>query len=397
MIDRHTLVIPTYNRPALLKRLVQYYCKRAGPMNLLVLDSSRPEVAQENANVLASYGDCVRHVVFPGTTPLAAKLSQGLALVQTPYASLCADDDLVFPKRLHEAVAFLDDHPDYVCAHGLYFNFSQAGHDLNLMREYAGPSNEANHPGARIFRLLQKYESLFYAAFRTPDLRDIVSAAAALPTLHYQELFQSVAAMIKGKVRRFPKFYAARQSCPPAEPEREKWQTYYWFADNPVEVLEHYRVYCGEIWKFYEMHGPLPHLEREPFFKILDLAHAVYFSAECPPEYFHSVLQQYWPEDGYFEVNYVDLFDRLRTAATEPQERTAAVEPPKWTAGLVLAVARHMRTAWTALDLARLNRNVRKACRTPWKCCLPGRLRWLAGVAEFRNTYLELCHYLDQS
>lgn len=397
MIDGHTLVIPTYNRPALFKRLVQYYCERAGPMNLLVLDSSRPEVAKENANALASYGDCVRHVVFPGTTPVAAKLSQGLALVQTPYASFCADDDLVFPKSLHEAVAFLDDHPDYVCAHGLYFNFFQADHDLHLMREYAGPSNEANHPGARIFRLFQKYEPLFYAAFRTPDLRDIVFAAAALPTLHYQELFQSVAAMIKGKVRRFPKVYAARQSCPPAEPEREKWQTYYWFADNLVEVLEHYRIYCGEIWKFYEGHGPAPRLEKESFFKTLDLAHAVYFSAGCPPEYFHSVLQQYWPEDGYFEVNHVDLFDRLRTAATEPQERTATVEPPKRTAGRVLALAQHMRDAWSALGLARLNRNVRKACRTPWKCHLPVRLQWLAGVAEFCNAYLELCYYLDQS
>ncbi|MGH8743316.1 MAG: TIGR00180 family glycosyltransferase, partial [Burkholderiales bacterium] len=214
MTDGHTLVIPTYNRPALLKRLVRYYCERAPWMNLLVLDSSRTEIAEENAKVLSICGESVRHVVFPGTIPVAAKLSQGLAFVQTPYASFCGDDDLVFPEELQRAVAFLQNHSDYVCAHGLYLNFRQVNHDIHLMSEYAGPGNEATHPGARIFRLLQKYESLFYGVFRTTDLSDIFSAAASVPSYHYQELFQSVAALIMGKVKRFPTIYAARQSCP---------------------------------------------------------------------------------------------------------------------------------------------------------------------------------------
>jgi len=408
MIEGHTLVIPTYNRPELLRRLVRYYCTRAGRANLLVLDSSTPKVAEQNANALSAYGESVRHVVFPGTAPMAFKLSRGLPLVQTSYASFCGDDDFVFPGGLREAVAFLEGHPDHVCAHGLYLNFRQEGHDVHLIREYAGPGNDARHPGARIFRLFQKYESLFYAAFRTSDLRDIFSAVAALPTLHYQELFQSVAALIKGKVQRFPRLYAARQSCSPAEPERDKWQTYYWFADNPAEVLDHYRSYRDEVWKFYEAHGSTPRLDKDAFVRALDLAHAVYFSAACPPEYFHSVLQPYWPEDPYLEVADVDLFDRLRSpgraSSREAGEATprgrpgTPAGPQKWSAAWARAALRFAPSAALAAPrLARLNHQVQRTCRSPWKCRLPVRLRWLAGVEDFRKFYFELCRYLDQA
>src|SRR5262249_20165653 len=145
-------------------------------------------------------------------------------------------------------------HRDYVSAHGLYLNFRVAGSQVHLTSEYSGPGNEAENPARRIFALCQRYESLFYAAFRTPELQAIVGAATALPTLHFQELFQSVAALVKGKVRRFRSFYGARQSCDPAEPGRDRWQTYYWFADDPAEMVAHYRAYRREVLSFYRGH-----------------------------------------------------------------------------------------------------------------------------------------------
>jgi len=385
MIDDHTLLIPSYNRPALLQRLVRHYSDRARPMTLLVLDSSTPDIVDQNAKTLSAYGS-LRHVPFPTTISMATKLARGIELVETPYVSICADDDLVFPDGLREATAFMRQQPDYVSAHGLYLNFRLAGNDLHLTREYAGPGNDAQDPGARIFRLLQRYESLFYGVFRTSDLQDIFSAVPTLPTLHYQELFQSVAALIKGKVHRFPRLYAARQSCEPAEPTRDKWQTYYWFADDPAEILEHYRTYRSAVWTFYESRVALPRLGRAAFFRVLDLAHAVYFSAQCPPAYFHSVLEAYWPEDRYVDLEKGDMFEQLhgRTAAS------------RWPPERLLGAARHvLRAAWSAPAVARLDRDVRKAYRTPWRCRLPVRLRWLAGNAEFRGTYFELCHYLD--
>jgi glycosyltransferase domain-containing protein len=384
----HTLLIPTYNRPAFVRQLVGYYAERAGSMNLLVLDSSEPSIAAQNASALASHGDALRHICLPTSIPMAAKLAHGLALVTTPYASFCADDDLVFPAGLREAIAFLERHPDYVSAHGLYLNFRQASPAVHLMREYASPGNEASHPCARIFRLFQKYESLFYGVFRTADLRKIFDAVSSLPTLHYQELFQSVGALIMGKVQRFPRLYAARQSCEPAEPSRDKWQTYYWFASDPADLLFHYHGYRDALWAFYDRHAAAPRLDRAAFYRVLDLAHAVYFSAQCPPEYFHSVLADYWPEDHYLELAKVDLFERL--GGRRPSAR---LTPERVVAG----ARRRLGASWSRLALARLDREVRRAYRTPWRCRLPSNLRWLARTPEFRRAYLELCHYLDRA
>jgi glycosyltransferase domain-containing protein len=382
-MNNHTLVIPTYNRPAMLKRLVRYYERRAPEMNLLVLDSSRLETAAQNAQTLAFYGERLRHETFPETTPPAMKLRDGLERVQTRYVSFCADDDIVFPDALPNAIAFLEGHPEYVSAHGRYLNFQERRFDnIRVWLEYGGPGNEAGHPGARIFRLLQRYESLFYGLFRTPDLRQIFEGVARQPSLHYQELFQSVAALIKGKVHRFQQIYAARQSGPAAEPEREKWQTYYWFAENSSEFVQHYLAYRDTLWDFYRVHGARPQLDQAAFFKAMDISHAVYFSAQCPPAYFHSVLQKYWPDDPYGEPNEDDVTARIlyRVARMEQAIRK------------VIGYLSRPRLAM----IRSLDEQVSVICNRRFKCRLPWNARLLAHDQYFHIGYIEVCRYLDE-
>ncbi len=388
----HTIVIPTYNRPLMVSRLAAYYVAREPQLNLLVLDSSRPELAEENARALLALGGSIRHLTFPQTLPLVGKIASGLREVTTPFVSLCADDDIVFPDGLREATAFLTEHPDYVSAHGLYLNFRIAGDEVHLTREYSGAGNEAEHPGQRIFCLCQQYESLFYAAFRTPDLQQISVAATALPTLHFQELFQSVSALIKGKVKRFPKFYGGRQSCDPAEPERDKWQTYYWFADDPAEFLDHYRAYRDEVSRFYEEHAAEPQLDRSALARVLDLAHAVYFSAGCPPAYFMTRLQDLWLNAPAVTTGRRDLLNDIRPHSPHRELRRAL----RLLNFLRRRFGQRARSRW-ASNLAELNRSARQSYRTPWMCRLPLGLEWLAAVPDFRRVYSELCCYLDQT
>lgn len=398
----HTLVIPTYNRPEHLRRLIRYYRTRAPSMRLLVLDSSLPAVVEDNARMISGSGTSARHVIYPDTTSLAVKLARGLELVDTAYASICADDDLVFPDALQQAVTFLDDHPDHVGAHGLYLNCRRQDNNIHVTSEYAGPGNEAGHAGARIFRLLQKYESLFYAVFRAGDLREILLAMSKLGTVHYQELFQSAAAVIRGKIRRFATIYAVRQSCEPAQPGREKWQTHSWFADNPGEVFEGYRIYCEALWNYYEKHGATPRLDRDAFSRVMDLSHAVYFSAGCPPRYFHERLQDLWPADDYLAAGRVDLMDGLGRPRYMPRRHMSwqldshvYQMPP----GQKYPFSFLLWCGWLALraapSLFLLNRHVRQTCPVAWQCRLPWELRWLATTPVFRLAYFEFCEYLD--
>jgi len=383
----HTLVIPTYNRPELLWRLVTYYAQHARPLKLLVLDSSKPAIAAENAAALKAHLPYLRHVVYPTTTPMAAKLALGLRDVTTPTVSFCADDDIVFTDGLRQARNFLLDNSDYVCAHGLYLNFREDGFQIHVTREYAGESNEASHPGARIFRLCQNYESVFYGVFKTDDLRDILAEAASIPSLHYQELFQSVGALIKGKIIRLQCFYAGRRSGPEAEPTRDRWQTYYWFADNPAEFLQHYAEYRNRVAAFYAAQGSMPRLDRDAFLRVLDITHAMYFSKGCPPAYFHSRLHAYWPNDAFKEEQ-TDLFHVIRADLT----------PPKLgkTARLARKLLRRLRTFRASVGPGTpIDEEVQKWSRHPWTCQLPRRLKWLSADANFRAAYRELCVYLN--
>src|SRR5262245_12050652 len=120
MNERATILIPTFNRPVMVQRLARYYTKAAPWLDLLVLDSSHAELVEPNAKALAGLGSHVRHVPFGREQPPLAKIVRGLELTQTPWVAFCADDDLVFPGPLSECFAFLQAHPDYASAHGLY-------------------------------------------------------------------------------------------------------------------------------------------------------------------------------------------------------------------------------------------------------------------------------------
>jgi glycosyltransferase domain-containing protein len=407
--SRHTLVIPTFNRPELLKKLILYYQDRASWINLLILDSSGTKAAQQNAKTLSIFAAGVSHVVFPENVALASKLSEGLALVRTPYVSFCADDDLVFPNGLFRAISFLQHHDDYVSAHGLYLNFQPKERDVLVSSEYAGPSIEAGHWGARAFRLCQRYESLFYAVYRTVDAQNVFSSLKSIETLLFQELFQSVASVMKGKIKRLPVIYAARQSGPPAEAQRDKWQTYYWFANNPGEVLEHYRTYRDFLWAFYQTQAPDPFGDQQEFVRILDLAHAVYFAAECPPEYFYAQLQPLWPQDPYLRVSRLDMLpearrylllkrallpDRQQVMDVLEQLRLSSDTRGWKDTGLCGGLRFLCQSLLGYVKLIQLNTGGSGAEESTWRCTLPKQLTWMAANPAFREAYHELRHYL---
>ena len=391
LLDELTVVVPTYNRHEHLERLLSYYVSRGTTASFLVLDSSAPETMASNRQLVAACGDRFRHVVFPSSMPVATKLAEGLKLVSTPYCAFCADDDLVFVEGLRAALQYLRAHPDHVCADGIYLNYRmRPGNDVQLQIEYASTGIEAAHPAARVFRLFQRYESLFYGVFRTPDLATIFAGVSRVPSLHYQELFQATAALLLGKSHRLPVFYAARQHGEPADPTRDKWQTYYWYADDRAEFYQHYLAYRDELHRFYLAHTSAPHLPEEAFIKSMDFSHTMFFGLGCPPAYLHAVLKDQWPDDTFQNLQAAQ--DDIFHAFKQPGRR--------WWEGRVKALTDFLHEKTAAFDRATgvksLNREIHRRARTPWNCwILLPELQWLANVAEFRGAYTQLCDYLD--
>lgn len=385
-----TIIIPTYNRPKLLARLLNYYATKKTTAQFLVLDSSNDENKKLNESATEVLANQVRYYSFPSTLPVAEKLLEGIKQVNTPFCAFCADDDVLFVDGVAEALNFLKNNPDYVCADGIYLNFNEVGHDIQLTVEYASNGINADNPGARVFKLYQKYESLFYGVFRTEHALDIFTGVSKNSSLHYQELFQSTSALLVGKNQRLPIFYAGRQNCNPADMNRDKWQTYYWFAENPKEFIDHYSSYRCGLWDFYQKYNQQNHSKME-FDKLMDIAHAMYFGVGCPPAYFHSVLQSQWSFGEYKKPNV--FFDNVMSKLKNPRR----VWLEDFVDRLCVWLPKKLASFNSKRHLKSLDKEVHKNSDIKWNCKPGVDLMWMTSVDVFRDAYRELCWYMNSS
>lgn len=385
-----TLIVPTFNRPHHLARLIRYISRHySSRINVIVLDSSAAETAEENRRQIQSASINCRHLVFDQDIPVLEKVLAGLNATGTEFCGFCADDDIVFPEALYQAIEFLSANPGYVSVDGSYLSFRPGDASVDVSVEYSSKGIGANHSGARIFELLQKYESLYYGVYRTTDFLAVLNAVRTISSYHFIELFQSVATVILGKTHRLPIFYAGRQQCEPAEQSREKWQTYYWFAENPSEFVEHYLEYRKELVAFYLRHGESPQMSAGEFARVLDLAHAVFFSANCPAEYLFQQCAKYWPADAYVPAGESSSI----LSALKGKRRLQLESLFRRLSGLLGSGVGALANPW---HLASLNNEIIRLYGPARECRLSRRYSWLASTPEFRHAYKHICAYLSE-
>lgn len=124
-----------------------------------------------------------RYAAFDPAIRPERKLAQGLELVTTPYAVLWADDDLMVPSALAEAVAWLERHPDDSVAHGragLYQVEADAGRmALRDWHPYPQRAYRGATAAERLRDYLRHYTMIVYSVQRAAPLRDHLRRACA--------------------------------------------------------------------------------------------------------------------------------------------------------------------------------------------------------------------------
>lgn len=207
----HTLVVPTYNRPALLARLLQYLARCAAGTRVLVLDSSEREAQAQNASAAGALRNA-RHVAFGPTIDPYEKMRDGMGLVETPYCSLCADDDLVVPSAVERCVEALERDRSAALAHGLYFNFNETPAFELASIVYRGASIADEQPLARLRTLFRRYEAVIYGVYRSSVARRVFRDVATLDSVLARELLTGAMTTVLGKCLRVPHFYYGRNT-----------------------------------------------------------------------------------------------------------------------------------------------------------------------------------------
>lgn len=210
----HTLLVPTYNRPRELARLLRFLAGGPDgaapplPARVLVGDSSRAEHrARNRAAVEAVAGRLeIRWLDFPETMPAFVKYGALAAAAEGDTVSFCADDDLPVPEALQAAAAELAAAPaECIAVQGRSFYLAERGEGLLLeAAAYWRDDLAAADRWARVEALFAAYEAPFYAVYRRQALQAAFAGMPAAADPLWQELWLALASVAAGQIRRRP-------------------------------------------------------------------------------------------------------------------------------------------------------------------------------------------------
>jgi glycosyltransferase domain-containing protein len=203
-----TLVVLTHDRPALLRRTLQYYSSL--PAHVLVLDSS----LDSGAGIAALFPQVdYRHVPQFAQTGIQSKIAHGVTLVATPFMAFVGDDDFLVHDALSQSVEFLGANPQYGLCHGYCLMYQAHGDKVEYFRrDKKGQEDFADdHPGERVLAFMDHYIPPFYAVTRTTLLQQWFAALPQDISGELQEFGHAWFLLSAAKARILPIPYVVRE------------------------------------------------------------------------------------------------------------------------------------------------------------------------------------------
>lgn len=157
-----TLVLISQERPAFLRRALQYY--QGFACAVLVVDVSHAPLAVD-----AFPGVEYFHAPQLGASALQARLDYAVARVRTPYLAILRDDSFALSEGLAASVAFLADHPGYDLCHGYGLLYTAFLNHVEYARSTRRVSDAADavSPSQRVAAALEQFIPSFDAVTRT--------------------------------------------------------------------------------------------------------------------------------------------------------------------------------------------------------------------------------------
>jgi len=213
------IIIPTYNRPSRLKRILSYYNGFKEDYRIIIADSSNYKNQKANKNIISSFQDLdILHLSkYDPKTKLSHKLADAVDYADRKYCVFCADDDFIIMSGIKKAVSFLEENSDFSCAHGGYISFSTKQDEQGrkqihweiskIYKSIASPS-----PEERLFLNFSDYMYTFYAAHRTDFLSMLVKENIKYTDDdRFGEILPSMLDVIYNKMKYLDTLYCVRE------------------------------------------------------------------------------------------------------------------------------------------------------------------------------------------
>jgi len=262
-----TIVIPTINRPQLLKRALDYW--GVTDYSVIVADGSESAFSGD-------LPDNVRYIHDAISRPWE-RWHDALCQVKTPYVAVCGEDDFLSMNGVKQCLEFLNSNKDYVSAQGHGVEFTVDGMDNiavgAFMEKRAGMHIDADTADERMHQLFEEvYMFQMFSVYRTHMLQLVLASVKKQKNMTYVELGAAMIPTIFGKHRILPVFYYARENvtgsstgtveCPRFDVQNRSG------ADDFVK-------YCDIVAKIY---ADADNVSREVAVAIVDRTFAEYFA-----------------------------------------------------------------------------------------------------------------------
>lgn len=212
-----TVLIPTFNRPQYLKRLLRYCSEMKVDYQIIIADSSSEENKKTNQKSVSLFPDLKILYLnsYPEQVFIFKKCADALNQVNAKYCIFCADDDFFIPEGINQSVDFLEENPDFTVAHGYTLSFwiDEKRRKVYWIKYNSDFSIIQNDPKQRLSEHLSHYnQATFYDVHRTDFMKMIFEETLKyIDDNRFGELLPSMLDLIYGKMKHLNVFYGARQ------------------------------------------------------------------------------------------------------------------------------------------------------------------------------------------
>lgn len=217
-----SIIIPTYNRPSYLRRVLDYYDGYKINYKIIIADSSSDENKEQNKKSIKHFPDLnILHLsAYPMNINPRHKMFHALSHIKSRYCVICAEDDFIVPSAIKKSVLFMEKNPDYSVVIGFYCSHwlikgKKGKIEFRWVPDYyPSKSLTFDNPSERLKFHLSNYNVVtFYGVHRTNLLRFIFGEVKET-TLHGRlgEILLTALTLIYGKMGILSIFYSSREN-----------------------------------------------------------------------------------------------------------------------------------------------------------------------------------------
>jgi len=328
-----TILVPTRNRPAFLRRLLTYF-KAIPPAAIIrIIDSSQGASLRENRLTVQSFADALQLEHVEDSTGMISKCRKAMERVETPYTAFCADDDFLMLDAVQKCLQFLETHPDYHCAMGSWVWMNPDRQ--NRCHQTRCTSIDDDDPTLRMRRLANHWFSTFYGVYRTASFRRawiVTDEASDYDRARvFPETLLSMLSVLYGKLAVLPHVYYLFELH-----DANEHRNLPLFLDAPARIELYQKFETALTREIQQFSG-----QTESQARTLVRNHYSFWETEAPPELapvkglkklVRSLRKELWVLRDRIVRNPVDVWLRRRVGEKHP-----LLASDYWRAGFALA------------------------------------------------------------